>query len=139
MTITALRPGLCALLGPVLFLASACSNLCENDVVATTAAPDRSSLVVVFHRGCGATTGISTQISILEYGSRMPDGSGNMFIAESPGREAPPVRVAWKGAHSLVIEYPARATVYLKEIMIRGVSVTYKPIPNPPPEPRRSP
>lgn len=135
----AMRPGLCALLAPVLFLASACSNLCGNDTVETTAAPDRSSSVVVFHRGCGATTGISTQISILGYGSRMPDGSGNMFIAESRGREAPPVRVVWKDAHSLLVEYPVGATVYLKETIVRGVSVTYKPIQYPPQEPQHSP
>lgn len=60
--------------------------LCGNEVIRRLDAPDGKHSAVLFQRDCGATTGFSTQISILDVGED-PSGGGNAFIADG-GRGA---------------------------------------------------
>ncbi len=54
---------------------------CGNTVVKTARSPDGQLDVVLFERSCGATTGFSTQISIVPAGD-LPDGGGNVFVTD---------------------------------------------------------
>ncbi len=64
----------------VLFL-SGCSDACSNSVVARANSPDGLHSAVMFQRDCGATTGFSTQVSVLEHGKEA-SGGGNAFRAD---------------------------------------------------------
>jgi hypothetical protein len=44
---------------------SALEDLCGNDPISETPSPNGQMKVVVFQRDCGATTGFSTQVSVL--------------------------------------------------------------------------
>ena len=58
-----------------------CSNPCNNNLIARSDAPDGRHSAVMFQRDCGATTGFSTQISILSP-VQQATGSGNVFRAD---------------------------------------------------------
>src|SRR5688572_31763376 len=92
---------------PFLFLLQGC-GLCSNDEVGRFASPDSKLEAVVFQRDCGATTGFSTQVSIVLKGSPLPDQGGNVFVADADHGRAPsaswggpPVNVAWSSRRTL--------------------------------------
>lgn len=61
--------------------ATACSDGCASQSVRRAAAPDRRHQALMFRRDCGATTGFSTQISILAEREAL-SGSGNFYRAD---------------------------------------------------------
>jgi hypothetical protein len=64
-------------------------NMCGNQILSESSSPDRTYRVVVFRRDCGATTGFSTQVSVLKAMQALPNESGNLFIADTDRGEAP--------------------------------------------------
>ena len=77
----------------LLVLTQPCSGLCGNDVIEEVVSPNGKTKALVFQRDCGATTGFSTQISILSYQARLPDKPGNVFIAGNPGKDPPKIHL----------------------------------------------
>jgi hypothetical protein len=101
---------------------------CGNQVVKTVGSPDGKLKVVVFERDCGATTGSSTQVSLLRSSDRLPNKGGNLFIADDDHGAAPngpgggpQVGVAWKANRQLLVKYDPRARVFLsaKRLTVR--------------------
>jgi hypothetical protein len=91
---------------------------CANEPIAEFASPDGKTKAIVFQRDCGATTGFSTQISLLPTGSTLKNESGNLFVSDTnhgtapsgPGG-GPEVRVSWRSATELVVAYHPHAKV----------------------------
>ena len=81
------------------------SSLCGNEVSQEVPSPDNEYKVVVFQRSCGATTGFSTQVSILRVSSQLPNKSGNTFIMDGHP-DWTLIEVKWNGNRSVAIEYP---------------------------------
>jgi hypothetical protein len=87
----------------------------------------------VFQRDCGATTGFSTQISILPVDEKMPNEGGNVFVADSNHGAAPSgrgggpiVEVRWLNESELLIKHDSRARVFQSEQSLRGVKIHYE-------------
>lgn len=55
---------------------------CGNSLAEELMSPDGRFKAVVFERSCGATTGFTTNISILVASGILPDGAGNLFASE---------------------------------------------------------
>ena len=53
--------------------------MCGDDVLAEDVSPNGKKKVTVFQRDCGATTGFSTQASILDAESKLPARGGNVL------------------------------------------------------------
>ena len=94
-------------------------GMCANDEIQTIASPDGTLKAVVFSRGCGATTGSSTQVSVLSANASLPNRGGNVFVADTGSGAAPsgpgggpPLRVVWNGPHALTIQHPPKARVF---------------------------
>lgn len=109
-------------------LVISCGSLdpCGNDVLARVPSPNGSHQAVVFERDCGATTGFSTQVSIVESDEtflQQPSTwrateQGNVLIIDDDHGAAPQgpgggpkVDVAWSGEAQLVLTYHPRARV----------------------------
>ena len=109
----------------------ACADPCENRVLSELTAPSGSNRAVVFERSCGATTGFSTHVSVLNDRDPIPKSPGNVFDADSDHGAAKDmtVRVRWAAPDQLVIRYPAQARVFRKETQANGVGVTYEAAP----------
>ena len=100
---------------------------CGNDVVARIPSPSGSQQVIVFERDCGATTGFSTQVSVLPRGEGLREQpsmwtateAGNVLIVDDDHGAAPSgpgggpkVEVAWNGEREVVLTYHPRVRVF---------------------------
>jgi hypothetical protein len=109
------------LLGAVVatLLVCACgSGMCGNAEVTRLGSADGSLDAVLFQRDCGATTGFSTQVSVVRAGERLADEGGNAFVADADHGRAPsaswggpPATVCWRDARTLVVRYHPSARV----------------------------
>lgn len=108
-------------------------GMCGNEILAEVPSPSGSHKAVVFQRDCGATTGFSTQVSILPQRKRLPNDSGNLFIADTDRGRAPSgpgggpaVQVQWvNDQHLLLVHHPA-ARVFRAEQKRGTVHVEYR-------------
>src|SRR5688500_2458723 len=123
------------LVGLVLFVAkrwNELSALCGNEVLSTTLAPGGRTRAVLFRRDCGATTGFSTQVSVLSGTDSLPNEPGNVFVigadrgqASPPRSDAPVVRVRWLDAGRLQIRYDAGWRVSVADTLVDGIRIHY--------------
>ncbi|MCC4283919.1 hypothetical protein LL273_09285 [Marinobacter salarius] len=88
-------------------------DMCGNQVESEIWAPNRANKVVIFQRDCGATTGFSTQLSILASGEELhSDDAGNFYIETGHPKNSG-IEVEWLGPKSVLIKgatRPLRAT-----------------------------
>lgn len=63
---------------------------CRNDIHKEYLSPDGKLKAVVFQRHCGATTGYSTQISIIPALDSLRNEMGNVFMVDGYSREVAP-------------------------------------------------
>lgn len=117
-------------LGGWAFLVHTTADLCGNTVLATVPSPDGTLQAIVFERDCGATTGFSTQVSIVKEGARLSNGPGNAFVADDDHGAAsaargrgPDVTAEWRGTDTLVVQYDGRARVFHAAPRVRGITV----------------
>src|SRR5688572_31184690 len=87
---------------------------CSNEVLQATASQNRRAYVFV--RNCGATTGFSTEVTIVdEPEGELPNESGNVFRVENRFDE---MRVEWETLSRLVITgFSADADVFYKVVI----------------------
>jgi hypothetical protein len=105
-------------------------SMCGNRVLDEHPSPDRRRRVVVFQRDCGATTGVSTQASIVPAGADLPNVSGNVFVASTNRGAAPAgkgggpeVRVRWASGARVVLSHHPAAHVFKAERGHDGIDV----------------
>lgn len=107
-------------------------GMCTNEVLNTIRSPDETLKVVVFQRDCGATTGFSTQVSLLRQKDGLPNSPGNLFVADTDRGNAPSgpgggpeARISWANSRSLLISYHKKARIFQANTDVLGVSVSY--------------
>ena len=86
----------------------------------------------MFQRDCGATTGFSTQISLVEP-EEEPSGGGNAFRADDDHGAAatgdwggPWAEISWLAPDHLLIHYAAKSRLFEQEDEVSGVKISYK-------------
>jgi hypothetical protein len=105
-------------------------GLCRNEEIREVASPSGAKKAVVFIRECGATTGFSTHVSVLEWTDRLWNNAGNVFIADDNAGMAPSgqhgeldLAVHWASDQSLWIDYPSGARLFGKATSNQPVTV----------------
>ena len=118
--------------GSALMFRMAFSDMCGNRPVAEYPSPKGTSKVIVFQRDCGATTGFSTQASLISSSAKLPNEAGNLFIADTDHGAAPAaawggpaVEVRWLNPRALAIQHHERARISKAERRLHGVEVQY--------------
>ena len=121
------------------------NEMCGNQILATYNIDAADLKVVTFQRDCGATTGFSTQVSIIDIDEELPNKSGNIFIADTdhgsvpsgPGG-GPEVRIKVSGSHQVELSHHVRARVFQAKDYFRKVNISYSTfgdrLPTTPPE-----
>jgi hypothetical protein len=114
----------------------ACLNLaagCGNDLVNEVRSPGGKIKAVVFQRDCGATTGFSTQVSLLSSNKSLPNESGNLFVATTDHGNAPAaawggpiVEISWTDDANLLLRHDKRAGLSKREESLGGVKIRYE-------------
>jgi hypothetical protein len=80
-------------------------GLCGNQELRRRTSPDSKLDVVVFQRDCGATTGYSTQVTIVPSGAKLPNEIGNVLVLDNN----PGIDVQWTSAERLTVAIPDTA------------------------------
>lgn len=118
-----------AVLFGALALCAGCSDGCANTVAFRVPAPDGRHDAVLFGRDCGATTGFSTQVSVLDPGT-LPPGAGNAFIADDGSGAAPTgdwggpwAELRWLGSDRLLVRHAAGARLFTQGGTVSGVRI----------------
>ncbi len=114
----------------LLLCTNGCAGLCGNRILKEETSPDSHRRAVIFERDCGATTGFSLHVSILAANESLPEEGGNAFVEDgNRGKSEFWAQARWLSQERIVITYPSQARVFLKETLVKGVGVTYDPIP----------
>jgi hypothetical protein len=107
-------------------------DMCANEIISEYPSPDGDKQVVVFQRNCGATTGFSTQASILENSQVLENESGNVFTSDTDHGAAPSgpgggpaLAVEWKSENSVLLSFHPKVRVFKRESEVEGVRVSY--------------
>jgi hypothetical protein len=105
---------------------------CRNERIAEVPSPTSELKAVTFQRDCSATTGYSTQISILPIDAALPPEGGNVFVADTDHGRAPAgpdggptVTLEWSGPRELVISHHADARVFKSEPRFGSIGIRY--------------
>jgi hypothetical protein len=75
---------------------------------------------VVFSRDCGATTGYSTQLSIVPSG-HLPESSGNVLVLDG----SVPLKLSWPSDGSLSVSGLGQGKIFHQSNQVSGVAVSY--------------
>ena len=110
-----------------------CDSGCANEMLEVIKSPDGNLQAVIFRRDCGATTDYSTQVSIISANAKLPNKSGNVFVADTDHGNAPEqkgggpkVKAEWLDNKSLRISYDPRGRVFLEEERLSRVRISYE-------------
>lgn len=110
------------------------NGACESELEQSYLSPNKSKKVLVFSVGCGATTGNSTQISIVDADYNLENGdTGNIFIADDDHGKAHVygktihIYVVWQDDKNIEISYGKDARIFKNKLSKNGVTVHYNP------------
>jgi hypothetical protein len=101
-------------------------SLCSNEVTSELASPNNEYLAVVFERSCGATTGFSTQVSVLENNSLLENEPGNIVIIDGHPKTTG-IEVAWVEQDVLLVKGGGGSRFFKKLSHLGLVGVRYVP------------
>lgn len=107
-------------------------DLCGNSLLGEYPSPDRARKLVVFQRDCGATTGFSTQASLVRVGAGLANEIGNVFVSDTNHGAAPSgpgggpyLGVLWQSPTIVQLSYHPATRVSKSETKLDGVSISY--------------
>src|SRR5262245_47820324 len=94
---------------------------CANTIVEEASSPSGAKRAVLFERSCGATTGFSSQLSIVAANIELPDDGGNVFVADGPPEG---YVVRWLDDSTLQVT-GVKGNELKRESQVSGVSIRY--------------
>jgi len=90
------------------------SSMCGAQPYKSIISPNNEHVAVIFQYDCGATTGFSTQVSILESGETLGNESGNVYISKGHPDTVAPI-VTWVNSEQLNIQNVAQTQIYKQD------------------------
>ncbi|RVU35341.1 hypothetical protein EOE67_14280 [Rheinheimera riviphila] len=101
---------------------------CGSEPYKSVVSPNGKYKAVIYQFDCGATTGFSTQISILGANEDLEESGGNVFSSDGHPNDAAP-EVRWVSDHQLNIHQRAGFRVYKQEVssgwLWNKIDITY--------------
>jgi hypothetical protein len=105
---------------------------CANSMLSESRSPDGNYKAVVFERSCGATTGFSTQVSVLPIDVTQPRSGGNALAVDTDHGAAPSgrgggptVKADWLSAYDLQLTYHPKARTYAAAKQVEKIRITH--------------
>ncbi len=103
---------------------------CSNTPLASVPSPTDQYIAVIFERSCGATTGFSTQVSLLSKDQPLRNSVGNALVVDwKHGGEGPKVIAEWLGPRELRLSYNQGARVFVSASAAAGVHIQHSRLP----------
>ena len=116
-----------ALAGFLWIFMCATENMCGNEIFKEVSSPDFEFKAVIFQRDCGATTGFSTQVSVIPITETLPNEGGNVLIIDGHPSDTQ-LEISWLSNSELKISKNINGTEYKAEKNIglsRKITVSY--------------
>jgi hypothetical protein len=104
-----------------LMLLAGCGATCENEIYQTVRSPSGRMKAVVFNRGCGATVGFNTQVSLLPASAALPNDGGNVLVVD----DKVPLKIEWQSDDAVRIAGQLDTEIFKQEASVSGVQVAY--------------
>lgn len=108
-------------------------DMCGNQTIEEVQSPDKKYKAVVFTRDCGATTGYSTQLSIIETSEQLENETGNTFILSDKVGDGltfdtggARIEVNWTDENSLTVYFDSKTDFTKQETAIDNIKVSYE-------------
>ncbi len=105
----------------VLLMLIGCDDLCSSDIIQEVKSPDNRYKAISYIYSCGATTGNSTQVSLMDENGVIVK-PGNVFIAAGKNQ----VRLSWLAKDKLLIAMKEKVRIFKKEEKYEGVYFEYR-------------
>lgn len=102
-------------------------DMCGNQIYKEYLSPSKSLKAIIFQRDCGATTGFSTQISILDSDEELDNESGNIFVINGHPNNVAPI-LNWKNNNKLNIQHSLTGDEFTAEEhfgWFNSIEITY--------------
>lgn len=109
-------------IGIFLFSTSNLAGECGNDVLQKIPSPDGKYVAVIFERSCGATTGYTTEVSVLPVTANLPDERGNAFWWDRSIK----LNVDWTENRTLKVIVTNLPENYPENFQVGDVQIIYK-------------
>ncbi|MEK3889338.1 hypothetical protein [Bacillus sp. FSL K6-3431] len=94
-------------------------GMCENEIIQQSNSQSEKKTAYIFIRDCGATTGYSYHLSILNQNKELKNKSGNTFVSDQE------FSIEWQSNKSLKIYYNDSVNTYEMDKRVNGVKVEY--------------
>jgi hypothetical protein len=94
-------------------------DMCGNDIVQKVPSPSGENVAYVFERSCGATTGFSPQLSILDKDDDFQNESGNTFRSDKD------FSIEWINVKNLKVIYDKSSETSEMDKKVNGVRIEY--------------
>ena len=99
--------------------------MCSNEINLDLVSPDKRHKAIIYQRDCGATTGFSTQISIIKNNEKLANESGNVLTSDGRPNDND-YRLKWLRADELLISSTHGKRINFKEKSIGVISISYE-------------
>jgi flagellar basal body-associated protein FliL len=94
-------------------------DMCGNEIVQKVPSPSGEQVAYIFTRDCGATTGISPQLSILDGNDTFQNTSGNTFRSDKE------FSIKWLSDKKLQVIYKRKSETYEMDKNVNGIKIDY--------------
>lgn len=109
-------------------------SMCGNEIITEESSPGGKYKIVVFVRSCGATTGFSTQVSIIPTDRKLRDDeSGNVLTLNDHNMGnhrnsfgGADVKAKWITNREVIVKYDKIAETAIKETNVHGVEIVFE-------------
>ncbi len=117
----------------VIFLIFRPDEMCGNKLIETSYSPNKELKILIFSVDCGATTGFSTQMSLVDSDYELDkNDNGNIFVADSnhgkanTNGELIQLKIKWIDNENVEVYYAKNARVFKDKSSKKGVEILYK-------------
>ncbi len=97
-----------------------CDNMCGSELLNSVSSPNGNKKAVSFVYDCGATTGFSTQVSILDVDDLITS-AGNIMTTDGKNN----LKLEWVSDKELLISNTKRLKIFKKERSFKNINVSY--------------
>ena len=94
-------------------------DMCGNDIKQKVSSPNGEKVAYVFKRSCGATTGFSPQLSVLDKDDDFQNEPGNTFRSDKD------FSIVWIDEKNLKVFYDISSETYKMDKKVNGVRIEY--------------
>ncbi|MCM3112491.1 hypothetical protein [Lederbergia lenta] len=94
-------------------------GMCGNKIIEQSNSKNERKTAYIFRRDCGAMTGYSYLLSILNQNKQLKNKSGNTFVSDEE------FSIEWQNDKSLKVYYNNRVNAYEMDKRVSSVKVEY--------------